>query len=67
MKSILEIQEEEKNSFIIMDEFCRVFNGLKGGYPTFSSDYDSARKLYHHEQFKKVQYGTKYKLEKFYI
>jgi hypothetical protein len=44
-----------------------VFCGLRKGYPVFSDDWDEARSLENHEQFKAVQRGTYYKLEKTFL
>jgi hypothetical protein len=53
--------------FIVLNEYCECFSGLKGGYPVFSGNLDDARSLTNMEQFKKVQYGVSYKLEIIYI
>lgn len=53
--------------FIILNEYCQCYSGLRRGYPTFSDNLDEARPLTNIEQFKKVQYGTFYNLEIIYV
>jgi len=69
MKSILNkrLQESKPKQFILLNENCQVFCGLKRGYPAFSDDIDDAKLLENDEQMKNVQYGTSFKLVKEYL
>jgi hypothetical protein len=59
---------EEKNSdFIIVNEFCQVFSGLKSGYPFFQDDWKLAKPLQRMSQFDKIKRGTLDKLEILYL
>jgi hypothetical protein len=53
--------------YIILNENAQVFCGLSKGYPAFSENWDEAKSLENDEQFKKVQKGTLYKLEKIFL
>ena len=48
--------------FVVLNEYCQCYSGLRGGYPVFSDNMDDARTLNNIEQFKKVQYGTHLKV-----
>jgi hypothetical protein len=61
------LKKAKEPEFIILNEYCQCFSGLRGGYPVFSDDLNEARPLTNIEQFKKVQYGTSYKLEIVYV
>lgn len=50
--------------FYILTPDCRVYSGLRKGYPYFSSDFNEARKLLNDEQFNIIQRGTPLKLVK---
>jgi hypothetical protein len=63
-KKLKKVKEPE---FIIMNENCQCYSGLKRGYPAFSDDLDDARPLTNMEQFKKIQYGTSHNLEIIYV
>lgn len=63
-KKLKKIKEPE---FIIMNESCQCYSGLKRGYPAFSDNLDDARPLTNIEQFKKIQYGTSHNLEIIYV
>jgi hypothetical protein len=68
MKALLgKKKEPEEPQFIVLNEYCQVFSGLKGGYPVFSDNLDEARPLTNINQFKNVQYGTSHKLEIHYV
>jgi hypothetical protein len=69
MKAILnkKLREPKEPEFIVLNEYCQVFCGLRGGYPEFSDNLDEARPLTNMNQFKNVQYGTSYKLEIHYV
>jgi hypothetical protein len=56
-----------KPEFIVLNEFAQVFCGLRGGYPEFSDDFDSAKPLERDEQVKMIQQGTSFKLEKYFL
>jgi hypothetical protein len=49
--------------FIVLNELAQVFCGLRGGYPDFSDDFDSAKPLNNLEQVRMIQKGTSFKLE----
>jgi len=53
--------------FIVLNEYCQVFYGLKEGYPDFSDDLNEAKLLENEGQFKMIQRGTLFKLEKEYV
>lgn len=65
-KSVLGKQPKEPE-FLVLNECAQVFSGLQRGYPVFSDNWEEARPLTNVEQFKKVQYGTSFKLEIHYI
>lgn len=69
MESLLDkkLKKPKEPEFIILNEYCQCFSGLRGGYPSFSDDLNEAKPLTNIEQFKKVQYGTSYKLEIVYV
>ena len=60
-------REPKPQEFILLNEYCQVFCGLKGGYPAFSDNLDEAKPLSNNEQVRMVQQGTNFKLEKEYI
>jgi hypothetical protein len=53
--------------YIILNEHCQVFCGLRSGYPAFSDNIEDAKPLTNDGQFRMIQYGTSFKLEKEYI
>jgi hypothetical protein len=53
--------------FILLNEYCQVYCGLKGGYPSFSDNIDDARTLENDEQVRMIKQGTSFKLEKEFI
>jgi hypothetical protein len=59
--------ENTEPQFIVLNEYCQVFCGLRKGYPAFSDDMEEAKPIWNHEQFKRIQYGTNFKLEKMYL
>lgn len=61
------LKQPKQPEFVVLNEYCQCYSGLKGGYPVFSDDMDEARTLTNMEQFKKVQYGTSYNLEILYV
>lgn len=61
------LQEPKEPEFIVLNEYCQCFSGLRRGYPVFSDNIDEAKTLTNIEQFKKVQYGTYHTLEIHYI
>jgi len=69
MKALLNKKNKEPKlpEFIVLNERCQVFCGLRGGYPVFSDNLNEAKPLTHDGQFKSIQQGTFYKLEKEYI
>lgn len=60
-------REPKPQEFILLNEYCQVFCGLKGGYPAFSDNLDEAKPLSNNEQVRMIQQGTNFKLEKEYI
>jgi hypothetical protein len=60
-------REPKLPEFIVLNEYCQVFCGLRGGYPAFSDDLDEAKPLVRDSQIRTIQYGTSFKLEKEYI
>ncbi len=60
----LEIANERKNPFYVIDEFARVFAGLRYGYPHFSDNINDAKQIYNNAQFRNIKYGHTYKVER---
>jgi len=60
-------REPKLPEFIVLNEYCQVFCGLRGGYPAFSDNLDEAKPLVRDSQFRSIQQGTFYKLEKEYL
>jgi hypothetical protein len=56
-------REPKAPEFIVLNELAQVFCGLRGGYPDFSDDFDSAKHLNNREQVRMIQQGTTFKLE----
>ena len=69
MKAVLNKKNIPKPdpTFIVLNELAQVFCGLRGGYPEFSDDFDSAKPLVRDEQVRMIQQGTSFKLEKYYL
>ena len=69
MKLILNRKQLEKpeKQFIVLNEYCQVFCGLKGGLPAFSDNIDDAKPLSNQRQVEMIQRGTYYKLEKSFL
>lgn len=61
------LKKPKEPEFIIVNEYCQCYSGLKRGYPAFSDNLDDARSLTNIEQFKKIQYGTSHNLEMIYV
>jgi hypothetical protein len=53
--------------FIVLNELAQVFCGLRGGYPEFSDDFESAKPLVNDDQVKMIKQGTSFKLEKYFL
>lgn len=66
MKAVLskKLKEPKQQEFIVVNEYCQVFCGLKRGYPNFSDDMNEARTIVNDAQFRIIQQGTSFKLEK---
>lgn len=66
MKLVLDkkAREPKEPEFIVMNEYAQVFCGLRRGYPDFSDDMDEARTIVSEAQFRIIQQGTSFKLEK---
>ena len=69
MKLVLNKKEIEKpvRKFIVLNEYCQVFCGLKQGLPAFSDNIDDAKPLENQRQVEMIQRGTLFKLEKNYL
>ena len=69
MKLILnkESLEKPEKQFIVLNEYCQVFCGLKHGLPAFSDNIDDAKPLENQRQVEMIQRGTLSKLEKSYL
>lgn len=69
MKLILnkEPLEKPEKQFIVLNEYCQVFCGLKGGLPAFSDDIEDTKPLSNQRQVEMIQHGTYYKLEKSFL
>ena len=69
MKLVLNKENTEKpvKKFIVLNEYCQVFCGLKHGLPAFSDNIDDAKPLENQRQVKMIQRGTLFKLEKSYL
>ena len=59
--------EEPARRFIVLNEYCQVFCGLKQGLPAFSDNIDDAKSLENQRQLEMIQRGTLYKLEKSFL
>ena len=66
MKAVLDKKNRPKPepTFIVLNELAQVFCGLRGGYPEFSDDFESAKPLVNDDQVKMIKQGTSFKLEK---
>jgi hypothetical protein len=60
-------REPKLPEFIVLNEYCQVFCGCKGGYPAFSDNLDEAKPLVRDSQVRTIQQGTSFKLEKEYL
>ena len=60
-------KEPKLPEFIVLNEYCQVFCGLRGGYPAFSDDLNEAKPLTNDGQLRMIQHGTSFKLEKEYL
>lgn len=59
--------EEPARKFIVLNEYCQVFCGLKHGLPAFSDNIDDAKSLSNQHQVEMIQRGTLFKLEKSFL
>jgi len=64
-KSRQEIEDEPE--YIIIDEYARVFSGLKGGYPLFSDDIDEAKPLQGQSKFEFMKTYYYVKIEQMFL
>ena len=66
MKAVLnkKLREPKEPEFIVLNEYAQVFIGMRRGYPEFSEDMDEARTIVNEAQFRIIQQGTSFKLEK---
>lgn len=69
MQAILDKKNRPKPEpiFIVLNELAQVFCGLRGGYPEFSDDFESAKPLVNDDQVKMIKQGTTFKLEKYFL
>lgn len=69
MQAILDKKNRPKPEpiFIVLNELAQVFCGLRGGYPEFSDDFESAKPLVNDDQVKMIKQGTSFKLEKYFL
>ena len=69
MKILLDRKNREipTRKFILLNEYCQVYCGLKDGYPAFSDNIDEGKWLENDEQVKMIKQGTSFKLEKEFI
>jgi hypothetical protein len=69
MKALLNKKKKEPKplEFIVLNEYCQVFCGCKGGYPAFSDNIEDAKPLVRDSQVRTIQQGTSFKLEKEYL
>ena len=58
------IAEERKRPFYVIDEYARVFAGLRRGYSYFSEDINEAKPIYNNEQFGAIRRGSTYGIER---
>lgn len=59
--------EELEPEYIILNDRCEVFSGLKGGYPVFSEDINEAKPLRGQSKFEFMQRYHPYKIEQMFI
>ena len=66
MKAVLNrnLREPKEPEFIVLNEYAQVFCGLKRGYPDFSDNFEEARTIVNDNQFRIIQQGTSFRLEK---
>lgn len=62
-----EWETEETKRYIVMNDQAEVFSGLKGGYPVFSIDFEDAKPLERHSQFRTLERVSNYRIFKEYI
>ena len=58
---------ENEPEYIIIDEYARVFSGLKGGYPLFSDDIDDAKPLQGQSKFEFMKTYYYVKIEQIFL
>jgi hypothetical protein len=58
------IANERKNPFYVIDEYARVFAGLRKGYPYFSENVSEAKPIHNQSQFNNIKHGHLYKIER---
>ena len=51
------IANERKNPFYVIDEYARVFAGLRKGYPYFSENVSEAKPIHKQSQFNNIKHG----------
>ncbi len=62
-------QEDQENEpfYLILDEYARVFSGLRKGYPYFSENIDDAKPLQGQAKFDYLQRYSTVKLEQMFL
>lgn len=60
----IQIVNERKRPFYVIDEYAQVFAGLRGGYPYFSDNVEEAKPIHNNEQFRNIRRGYIYKIER---
>ena len=62
-------QEDQENEpfYLVLDEYARVFSGLRKGYPYFSENIDDAKPLQGQTKFDFLQRYSTIKLEQMFL
>ena len=58
---------EEEPEYIIINEYAKVFSGLKEGYPIFSDDVDDAKPLQGQSKFEFMKTYYHVKIEQMFL
>ena len=67
MKKVTRHELENEPEYIVIDEYARVFSGLKGGYPIFSEDIDDAKPLQGQSKFEFMKTYYHVKIEQMFL
>jgi hypothetical protein len=60
----IQIANERKKPFYVINEYAQVFAGLRRGYPHFSDKVEEAKPIHNDEQFRNIRRGHLYKIER---